>query len=105
MNRLHTTFSSFDASIINENAENKMEMDETILDALVDLVGSEEDVEECAREAFEDLQKAFERNEVDIKEGEKGANLAISALIVKLVEKGKIGPQDADSFIASKLSA
>ena len=104
MNRLHTTFSSFNASVINESTGKEMDMDETILGELVDLVGSEEEVEECAREAFEDLQKAFERNEVEIKDGEKGENLAISALIVKLVEKGKIGPQDADSFIATKLN-
>jgi len=105
MNRLHTSFASFNASIINENAEVEMDMDETILDDLVDLVGSEEDVEECAREAFEDLKKSFERNEVEIPEGKRGEHLAISALIVKLVEKGKLGPQEADSFIDTKLNA
>jgi hypothetical protein len=104
MNRLHTSFASFNASIINENAENEMDMDETILDELVDLVGSESDVEECAREAFEDLKKSFERNEVDVPDNKKGEHLAISALIVKLVEKGKLGPHDADSFISNKLS-
>jgi len=104
MNRLYTTFASFDASQINENAEVEMDMDETILNALVDIVGSEEDVEECAREAFEDLKKAFERNEADVPDGERGEHLAISALIVKLVEKGKLGPQEADSFIENKLN-
>ena len=104
MNRLHTSFSSFNASIINENAETEMDMDETILGDLVDLVGSEQDVEDCAREAFEDLKKSFERNEAEIPEGERGEHLAISALIVKLVEKGKLGPQEADSFIENKLN-
>lgn len=103
MKKLHTTFSSFDASVINENAESQMDMDETILDKLVDLVGSEEEVEECAKEAFEELKASFDRNEVEMKEGESGENLAISALILKLVEKGKLGPQDADSFLEDKI--
>ena len=104
MNRLHTTFASFNASVINENSETEMDMDETILDELVDLVGSESEVEESAREAFEDLKKSFERNEVDVPDDKKGEHLAISALIIKLVERGKLGPQEADSFIANKLS-
>lgn len=104
MNRLHTTFSSFDASRINENAEIEMDIDETILDTLVDLVGSERDVEECAREAFEDLKKSFERNEIKVPKKGRGDHLAMSALVVKLVEKGKIGPQEADSFIENKLN-
>ena len=68
----------------------------------IDLVGSEEDVEECAKESFEELQKAFERGEVEAKEG-PADKLALSALIVKLVEKGKLGPHEADSFIEDVL--
>ncbi len=73
------------------------------LETLVDLVGSEEEVEECAKEAFEELQKAFEKNEVELDEGETAESLAMAALIVKLVEKGKIGPEEADSFIEENI--
>jgi hypothetical protein len=103
MKNLSLSFAAFNAKKIYENAETPMDMDETILDKLVELVGSEEEVEECAKEAFEELSKSFERNEVEIKDGEKGENLAISALILKLVEKGKLGPQDADTFLEDKI--
>lgn len=99
---LHTSFSSFNANKIYESAEEQIQIDDTIIDKLIDLVGSEEDVEECAKDAFEELQKAFERGEVEAKEGPFD-KLALSALIVKLVEKGKIGPHDADSFIEEYL--
>jgi hypothetical protein len=103
MRKLHTTFSSFNASIINENADVNMDMDETILDELVELVGDEEDVEDCAKEAFEDLEKSFERDELKMEDGDQPEKLVLSALIVKLVERGKLGPHEADKFIEDKL--
>jgi hypothetical protein len=103
MNNLNLSFSAFNAKRIYENSDTPIDMDETILDKIVELVGSEEDVEESAKEAFEELNAAFERNEVEIKDGEKGENLAISSLILKLVEKGKLGPQDADQFLEDSL--
>jgi len=102
MKNLSLSFAAFNAKQIYENAETPIDMDETILDKLVELVGSEEDVEECAKEAFEELNASFEKNEVEFKEGESGENLAISALILKLVEKGKLGPQEADSFLEDR---
>jgi hypothetical protein len=103
MKILHTSFSSFNASKINENADIPSNIDETILDSLVELVGSEEDVEECAKEAFEDLQKAFERDEINVEEIGNAESLVISSLIVKLVEKGKLGPEEADAFLEEKI--
>jgi hypothetical protein len=103
MKNLSLSFAAFNAKRLYENTEAPMDMDETILDTLVELVGSEEDVEECAKEAFEELSKSFDRNEVEIEEGETGENLAISALILKLVEKGKLGPTEADSFLEDKI--
>jgi len=103
MKNLHTSFSSFNAKQINESSDFDPNFDETILDAIVELVGSEDDVEECAREAFEDLEKAFERNEIETNDDDVAEKLVIAALIVKLVEKGKLGPDEADSFIEDKI--
>lgn len=101
--KLITSASEFFASKINEESENEVKLDVSILDKLVEIVGNEEDVEDCAKEAFEDLQKSFEKNEVDIKDGDNAEHLALASLIVKLVEKGKLGPQEADSFVEENL--
>ena len=83
--------------------EAETNIDEAILDALVEIVGSEEEVEEAAKEAHEDLMAAFEKNEVEMADGDVPEKLAVAALVIKLVEMGKIGPEDADSIIADHL--
>lgn len=90
---------------INEMEEPEMpfEMDESLLDELVELVGSEEDVEEAAADAYEDLAEAAESGELEVSEEEMPEKLVIAALLVKLVEKGKLGPDDADGLIEKYL--
>jgi len=83
--------------------ESEVNIDEAILDALVEIVGSEEEVEEAAKAAHEDLMAAFEKNEVEVGEEEVPEKLAIAALVIKLVEMGKIGPDEADQVIADHL--
>lgn len=85
---------------VNPDEEVELNLDTTALDELVELVGSEEEVEAAAKEAHEDLLAAFERNEVEMEEGDVPEKLAVAALVLKLVEQGKIGPEDADQFIA-----
>jgi hypothetical protein len=87
----------------NPDEENALDLDTQMLDELVELVGSEEEVEAAAKEAHEDLVAAFERNEVEIDEDAVPEKLAIASLILKLVEQGKIGPEDADQFIADNV--
>jgi hypothetical protein len=104
--KLITSYNKFSKSYVileNEYSDSENSIDETILDAIVDLVGSEEEVEECAREAYEELQKSFERDELATKEGDTAEKLVIAALIVKLVEKGKLGPAEADNFIDGEI--
>lgn len=90
---------------INEMEEPEMpfEMDESLLDELVELVGSEEDVEEAAADSYEDLAEAAENGELEVSEEELPEKLVIAALLVKLVEKGKLGPDDADGLIEKYL--
>lgn len=76
-----------------------IELDEDVLDALVELVGSEEDVEAAAEESFNDLVSSFEKGELEATDEMVPEKLAIAALLVKLVELGKIGPDEADSFL------
>ncbi len=81
----------------------EVNIDESILDKLVELVGSEEDVEAAAKSSFEELADSFEKNEIEIAEDAVPEKLALAALIIKLVELGKLGPEEADSFIADNL--
>lgn len=90
-------------SYIGANPTDKSNIDATILDALVELVGSEEEVEAAAEASFNDLSSAFEKDELEMTEEDMPEKLAIAALIVKLVEMGKIGPEEADSFIEEHL--
>lgn len=76
---------------------------EEVLDALVELVGSEEEIEAAAKASFDDLSAAFEKGEIEMTEEDVPEKLAMAALMVKLVEMGKIGPEEADSFIADHL--
>lgn len=80
-------------------------IDPSIIENLVDIVGSEEEVESAAKEAFEELKASFEKDEVEIKDGESPDSLAMAALVLKLVETGKLGPQEADKFIEENLAA
>lgn len=81
----------------------ELNIGDDILDALVELVGSEEEVEAAAEASFNDLTDAFEKNELEMSEESVPEKLAIAALVVKLVEMGKLGPDEADSFIADHL--
>lgn len=76
-----------------------LEIDTKILDDLVELVGSEEEVEEAAKIAFEELAESFEKGEIEFNEQPVPENLALASLVVKLVELGKLGPDEADDFI------
>lgn len=82
---------------IDENVD--MNIDTAILDELVELVGSEEDVEEAAKAAFEQLSAAAESDEVEMTEEDVPEKLAMAALLVKLVEMGKLDPADADQLM------
>ena len=86
-----------------EESELSFELDETMLDELVELVGSEEEVEAAAEEAYDDLEKAAEKGEVEVSDEDVPEKLVIAALLVKLVEKGMIGPEDADGLIEKYL--
>lgn len=90
-------------SYIGVNPTDELNIDDTILDALVELVGSEEEVEAAAEASFNDLSAAFEKDELEMTEEDMPEKLAIAALVVKLVEMGKIGPDEADSFIEEYL--
>jgi hypothetical protein len=82
---------------IDENVD--MNIDTAVLDELVELVGSEEDVEEAAKAAFQDLTAAADADEVEMTEEDVPEKLAMAALLVKLVEMGKLDPADADRLI------
>lgn len=90
---------------LNEMEESGLsfELDEVMLDELVELVGSEEEVEAAAEEAHDDLEKAVEKGEVEVSDEDIPEKLVIAALLVKLVEKGMIGPEDADGLIEKYL--
>jgi hypothetical protein len=85
------------------NPAEELNLDEEIIEALVELVGSEEEVEEAAEASFNDLAEAFEKNEIELDENAMPENLALAALVLKLVEMGSLGPEEADSFIADHL--
>ena len=85
---------------LNEEVDSyELDLAEELLDELVDAVGSEEEVEAAAKEAYEDLKNAYESNEIEMMDGGIPENLAMSALVLKLVEQGKLDPKKADAFI------
>ena len=86
-----------------EEMETPFELDESLLDELVEIVGSEEDVEEAAEEAYDDLIDAAEKGELEMSDDDMPEKLVIAALLVKLVQKGKLGPDDADRLIEKYL--
>ena len=86
-----------------EEMESPFELDESLLDELVEIVGSEEDVEEAAEEAYDDLVDAAEKGDLEMSDEDMPEKLVIAALLVKLVQKGKLGPEDADGLIEKYL--
>ena len=85
---------------VNEEIDTyELELAEELLDELVEAVGSEEEVEAAAKAAYEELKDAYESNEIEMMEEGIPENLAMSALIIKLVENGKLDPKKADAFI------
>lgn len=102
MNRI-LSLRQFFAKSLNENKEEQLEIETSVLEELVEMVGSEEEVEKAAEQAYDDLAKAFEKGEVDISEEDVPENLAVAALVLKLVDMGSIDPQDADDFIAKHI--
>lgn len=94
---------SFKMFSLNEQAE-ELDLEESIIGDLVDLVGSEEEVEAAAEAAYDELSASFESGQLEMKEGDVPENLAMSALVLKLVELGKLGPEEADSFIESAIT-
>lgn len=91
---------------LNEQAEEAdLDLDESIIGDLVELVGSEADVEAAAEAAYDDLSASFESGELEVNADDVPENLAISALVLKLVELGKLGPEEADSFIETAIKA
>lgn len=74
--------------------------DENLIEELIELVGSEEEVEEAAELCYNELMAAFQNNEIELEdENIIPENLAFSALVVKLVELGKLDPDDAEGFL------
>lgn len=97
---------SFKMFKLNEQAEDsELNLDDSIIGDLVDLVGSEEEVEAAAEAAYDDLSASFDSGELEMSEEDIPENLAISALVLKLVELGKLGPDEADSFIESAIKS
>lgn len=104
MHKCIMSLSEYSASThMGANPTEDLNIEESVLDALVELVGSEKEVEAAAEESFMDLADAFEKNEIEIEEGAVPENLALASLVLKLVEMGKLGPEEADSFIAEHL--
>jgi hypothetical protein len=91
---------------LNEMEEENLpfEVDEALLDELVDLVGSEEDIEIAAEESYNELQEAVENDGVELNDTDIPEKLVIAALLVKLVESGKLDPEDADGLLEKYLS-
>jgi hypothetical protein len=104
-NRIVTSFSEYSAGSnpLNEKGEGSALIDPKIIENLVELVGSEEDVTKAAKESFQELKKAFDKEEIELKGGDGPLTLTMAALVIKLVEMGKLGPQDADKYIEDNL--
>lgn len=84
----------------------ELDIADEILNELVELVGSEEEVEKAAEDAYNDLKSAYDAKEIEVYfEDEVPENLAMSALVVKLVNSGKLEPKEADRFIGKNDSS
>jgi hypothetical protein len=100
---IHRVFKLNEYSAYTMGQNPDLNIDTDILDALVDIVGSEEDVESAAEKSFNELMSAFENDEIEVSDEMVPEKLALAALVVKLVELGKLGPEEADSFIEEYL--
>lgn len=99
MKNLATTIQQFNEENENQEKLNNLEIADEILDDLIDSVGSEEEVEKAAEEAYNDLKSAHESGSIEMMEKGIPENLAMSALVLKLVEQGKLDIKKADAFI------
>ncbi|CAB4159512.1 hypothetical protein UFOVP699_248 [uncultured Caudovirales phage] len=81
----------------------RFEMNEELIEELIQIVGSEEDVEAAAEAAYNDLLDAFERDDVEMEEEDVPEKLAVAALIIKLAEKDLLSAEDADGLIEKYL--
>ena len=89
---------------IYESDENiPFDIDESLLDELVELVGSEEKLEEAAMEAYTELEEAAEKGDVEMNAGDVPEKLVIASLIVKLSERGDLSISDAEGLIEKYL--
>lgn len=88
---------------LNESLDDNLNLDIKLLDDIVNIVGSEEEVEACAKEAYEELKASFENDEATIDDIDSAELLSITSLVVKLVEKGKIEPEQAEEILATIL--
>ena len=84
----------------DESAEEMIVVDTALLDELVELVGSEEEVEQAAIAAHAELEDAFNNEDLELSEEDIPENLAVASLVLKLVELGSLDPRDADELIA-----
>ena len=90
---------------LNEMEEDlPFEVDVALLDELIELVGSEEEVEFAAEESYNELQEAVQNDGVELNDSDIPEKLVIAALLVKLVESGKLDPEDADGLLEKYLS-
>lgn len=103
MNRILSVRQFFAKKVNEEAGLDSLEIDTTAIEELIELVGSEEEVEKAAAEAYDDLEKAFEKGEVEMSEEDVPENLAIASLVLKLIEMGSIDPQEADDFISKHI--
>lgn len=100
--KLITSLDDFKTSRLleNSNGEDLIEtIDQSVIEKLVDMVGEESDVEDAARESYEELEKSFERGDLEVEEMKSAETLAITSLVLKLVDHGKIDPLEADEFL------
>lgn len=87
----------------SESEDIAIDIDDALLDELIELVGSEEDVEEAAESAYNKLMAASESDDIEFNDDDVPEKLAIAALMVTLVESGKLDPQEADDLIEKYL--
>jgi len=99
MKNLATTIKQFNEENENQEKLNNLDISDSIIDDLIEAVGSEEDVEAAAEEAYKDLKSAHESGSIEMLEEGVPENLAMSALVLKLVEQGKLDIKKADAFI------
>ena len=97
MNKVHTL--KLD-NFLNEKYDESLNIDIELLDDIVNMVGSEECVEDCAKEAYDELQSAFDSESATVDSIDSAEVLAVSSLIVKLVENGKLEPEQAEELLS-----